>query len=135
MAIEWKKDLEIGIDEIDNQHKELFKRINDLFTACSEQRGKQEVGHTLDFLCSYVHEHFSYEEKYQKKYNYPEYPSHAKIHSDFLKKVDDLKKEYDSEGPTIGFTIKFNKTVVDWLINHIGRVDKKFGEYVKTVKK
>ncbi|MDI6617845.1 MAG: bacteriohemerythrin [Clostridiales bacterium] len=135
MSIKWTKNLEVGIEDIDNQHKELFKRIDDLFNACNAKLGKQEIGHTLDYLCDYVHTHFQNEEQYQRKYNYPEYPMHAKIHEQFLNEVNDLKSEFDKNGPTLGFIIKFNKKVVDWLINHIGKLDKKFGEFVKAQNK
>ncbi len=32
--IEWTVDLSISIEKIDNQHKELFKRVNMLLEAC-----------------------------------------------------------------------------------------------------
>lgn len=130
LAIVFTKNLEIGIKEIDDQHKELFKRVNDLFEACNKKMGKEEIGSTLNFLCSYVHKHFSDEQKYQLKYNYPEYAQHLKIHNAFLKEVDEMKKEFDENGATIGFIIKFNQKVVDWLINHIGKTDKQFGNFV-----
>ncbi len=36
MAIEWTMGLSTGVDEIDDQHKELFKRINRLLDACNQ---------------------------------------------------------------------------------------------------
>ncbi|MDQ2086355.1 hypothetical protein RBH29_07925 [Herbivorax sp. ANBcel31] len=34
--LKWRKSHEIGIEKIDNYHKELFKRIKDLLDACNE---------------------------------------------------------------------------------------------------
>jgi hemerythrin-like metal-binding domain len=135
MAVQWTEDLRVGIEQIDNQHKELFKRVNDLFTACNERRGKQEVGYTLNYLYAYVHEHFHDEQEYQKKLNYPEYQTHLKLHNDYIKDVEELKKEFERDGATLGFIIKFNKNVVDWLVNHIRVVDKRFGEFVRNQSK
>ena len=50
MAIEWTKDLETGVALIDEQHKELFDRVNKLLAASSQGRGKEEVGSLLGFL-------------------------------------------------------------------------------------
>ncbi len=40
MAVEWTEELLTGISDIDNQHKELLRRLKDLRTACHEGRGK-----------------------------------------------------------------------------------------------
>ena len=62
MAIEWTEDLATGVNKIDNQHKELFKRINNLLEACNQGRGKNEVEKVIKFLDDYVIIHFSEEE-------------------------------------------------------------------------
>lgn len=64
MAIEWTQDLSTGSDEIDNQHKELFRRINSLLDACNQGKGREEIGKTVQFLEDYVITHFSAEEEY-----------------------------------------------------------------------
>lgn len=131
MAVEWKESLAVGVKEIDDQHKELFKRVNDLFEACNQGKGKEEVGKIINFLGDYVISHFNTEEKLQQKYNYPDYPSHKKEHELFIQEFTELKKQFEAEGPTGLFVIKINKKVIDWLIQHIGRVDKALGAYLK----
>ena len=54
VAIEWTADLATGVDEIDNQHKELFQRINNLLEACNHGKGKEEVKKVISFLEDYV---------------------------------------------------------------------------------
>ena len=34
--MEWTNNLATGVPEIDNQHKEIFNRVNKLSAACSE---------------------------------------------------------------------------------------------------
>ena len=58
MAIQWNEELATGVLEIDNQHKEIFARINRLLEASSQGKGKQEVGRMIDFLGDYVISHF-----------------------------------------------------------------------------
>lgn len=69
--IEWLDQYSVGVESIDNQHKELFARINKLLDACSQGEGKKVLPEVLDFLGDYVVFHFSTEEKYMKEYLYP----------------------------------------------------------------
>jgi hemerythrin-like metal-binding protein len=88
MTIEWNDNLATGVSEIDAQHKELFKRINVLFEACSKRKGRAEVGNLLKFLEEYVVVHFGTEEKYMTMFNYPEYSSHKEEHTNFVNDSD-----------------------------------------------
>lgn len=131
MPIEWTERLRVGVEEIDNQHKELFKRINNLLDACTQGKGKDEVLNTLRFLDDYVTVHFTAEERLQQKYNYPDYVSHKAQHAEFIKNISDIKKAVEEEGAGLHLVIRTNRTVVDWLINHIGKMDKKVGALLK----
>ena len=71
MYINWDLTLDIGIDSIDNQHKELFNRLDQLLSSIDEGRSNDEVIKTLDFLEEYVVKHFNEEEEIQNKINYP----------------------------------------------------------------
>ncbi|TYQ16815.1 UNVERIFIED_CONTAM: hemerythrin [Acetivibrio alkalicellulosi] len=131
MAIEWRKSYETGIEEIDTQHKELFKRIGDLLDACSQHKGKIEVNNTIEFLGEYVITHFTEEESLQLKHSYPEYKAHKLLHDNFIVEFNKLKNRLESDGATLQFVALVNRVVVEWLINHIGNADKNFGKYVK----
>ncbi len=61
--MEWTGDLAVGINKIDEQHRELFKRINDLLLAIREQRCRAEIDKTIEFLDDYARFHFSEEEQ------------------------------------------------------------------------
>lgn len=131
MAIQWKDSLATGVQEIDNQHKELFDAINKLFDACSQGKGKEEVDKVIKFLGDYVVLHFGAEEKLQKKFSYPEYNAHKEQHEKFISDFLELKKQIDTEGANARSVILINRVVVDWLIKHIGVSDKKLGVFLK----
>ena len=42
MGMNWDNNLATGINSIDNQHKELFDRINQLLLAMKEGKAKDE---------------------------------------------------------------------------------------------
>lgn len=131
MAIYWSEDLATGVQIIDDQHKELFSRINALLDACSVGRGKEEVGKVLQFLEEYVASHFSEEETRMQQYGYPGQAYHKSQHDEFRANFADLKKTFDAEGPGVFIVIKTNRVVVDWLSAHIRRVDKALGAFLK----
>jgi len=134
MAIQWRDSYSIGIREIDDEHKKLFEAIDKLFIACSQGKGKQEVGNTLLFLEDYTKVHFSDEEKLHIKYNYPERVYHKNVHDNFLKQLVALKQQFEDEGAGVLFVSTVNKTVLDWLIQHIGNMDKAFAAYLNQQK-
>ena len=132
MAIEWTADLSTGVNEIDNQHRELFQRINDLLDACNRGKGKEEVKKVISFLEDYVVTHFSEEEKYMGRYDYPEGLSHKKRHAEFMENFLRLKTEFEAEGPGVHIVVSINRLVVDWLRNHIRKTDRALGSFLKT---
>ena len=132
MAVEWTEDLAIGVKVIDDQHKEIFRRVNGLLEACKAGKGRQAVGGMLDFLEDYVVEHFAAEENIQVHYDYPEYPAHKAMHVMFIRDVEKLKARLRDEGPTLMTVVETDRVVVDWLVKHIKKVDKELGNFLKT---
>lgn len=133
MIINWRDSLATGHELIDEQHKELFKRFNNLLAACNEGRGSEEVLKILLFLGDYVREHFAAEEKLQLKYDYPGYPAHKELHTGFTKTLRELERQAKEGGATVSLVIQTNQTLVNWLITHISGVDKELADYLHRV--
>jgi len=132
MAIVWTNELATGSEEIDNQHRELFRKINHLFEACRQGKGKEEVRRTIQFLDDYVVSHFSTEESYMKRLNYPGYAVHKAQHLAFTGNFLELKRRLEEEGPGVFLVINTNQIIVEWLVNHIRKVDKELGAFLRT---
>lgn len=131
MPISWNNNLLTGVDQIDNQHKELFHRFDSLLSACNQGKGKDEVMRLLQFLDDYIREHFEAEEQLQVKNSYPQYGEHKAQHIKFVADVDRLKKQFVNEGATLPLVIQTNQALVAWLIQHISNVDVAFARYLK----
>lgn len=131
MAYVFTKDLETGIAAIDSQHREIFEKMNSLANACAQGAGRQEIANMLDFLNNYIAKHFGDEEKMHAQYNYPERVKHKNYHENFKLTVNELIKEYRSDGATIALVGKLNSKVGMWLLTHIKREDGAFGAYLK----
>ncbi len=131
MAIEWTEDLATGVKEIDDQHKELFKRINRLLDACKRGEGREEIDKVILFLGNYVTDHFGTEERLMNRYGYPEAESHKTLHENFLKRFSELKDELYTKGERLIAVIETNQLLGDWWISHIGKVDRVLGDFLK----
>lgn len=131
MAIEWKDDLAVGVKEIDEQHKELFAKVNTLFDACNSGKGKDQIDSVIKYLQEYVVEHFGSEESLQKKYSYPGYEEHKAQHDKFIQDFLKLKEGIDKNGVTGLTIVQLNQVLVDWLIKHIRKTDKALAGFLK----
>jgi hemerythrin len=52
--MQWSESLSVGNAVIDNQHKELFDRINDLVAAIKQKTCKYKIGDVIKFLDDYI---------------------------------------------------------------------------------
>ena len=133
-VFEWDDSYLVGVDLIDDQHKELFKRINDLIKANKNNKGKEKIVETLEFLADYTEKHFSDEEELQQKYEYPHYDTHKDIHADFVQEIKDFKNDFESGNVNTAQMMKFNKRITQWLVNHVKGIDQKLGEHINQMK-
>ena len=112
-----------GVDSIDRQHVAIITIINHLSICSQEGQGKEQLKQMMKFLEGYVTTHFDDEEKYMKKYNYPHLNDHRAKHEIFKKFVHDLKIKIQTEKSSSILHIKAIKTLKEWIINHVTKVD------------
>lgn len=129
MAIEWRDDLRIGIEEIDTQHKELFRRFDDLLNACNEGKGSEEVLRLFTFLDEYVVSHFTAEERIMRLCGYRDYLYHKQQHQGFCRRIEELKRKFRDEGAGLSLVISTNMMMIQWLTNHIDKMDREIAHY------
>ncbi|OGT99968.1 MAG: hypothetical protein A2X80_05540 [Geobacteraceae bacterium GWB2_52_12] len=120
----WRDYLTTGHEMIDVQHRELFKRITRLTTACRSGKGQKEVSQLLDYLGGYIKTHFSAEEKLLMSIDSPNYQDHKAAHDTFSAVIDMLRSRYLEDGETMALTMETNYVAVDWLTRHICTMDR-----------
>jgi hemerythrin len=132
MGVTWRDSLAINVPKIDEQHKELLSRFDQLLKACEAGRGIDELRGLLSFLDEYVITHFTDEEAIQRSHNYPGYAAHRQEHAWFISKLHALKEEIASEGVAVHHVMDTNNMLLKWLINHISKVDTELGRFLNT---
>lgn len=131
MAIQWNASLTTGVDEIDNQHKELFRQVNELLDACHRGKGPEAIGEMLTFLDKYARHHFSTEENLMTRYGFPGLDAHREQHNEFMKNLAEVKHRFQTEGPGVHIVVITNRVLTGWLLTHIRKSDKVLGSFIK----
>ncbi len=128
---QWSNGFSVGIQEIDEQHKELVDLLNKLHTAIIEHHGSETSRTILDELADYTKTHFSVEESLMRVSNYPEFDAHKQNHEELIGQVVALQDKLDTGEAKITFELLHFLKV--WLTNHINEADKRFGGYFASV--
>lgn len=129
--ITWQKEYELGIEEIDNQHKKIVEIINRLLPMSLKLTDEEALKIILKELTDYADYHFGTEEKYFKLFNYPGAAGHIEIHNQYRHRIEEYKKEF-AAAKTEEVFFNLNNLLKDWWISHINGVDR---EYVPLFKK
>ena len=129
--IAWDDSISLNIGEIDNQHKQLVKIINELFDAMKDARGFDVLEDILRRLIDYTEYHFSTEERYFDQFQYIESEPHKEEHRFLIKQVNEFKKAFEEglmkrDGSDRVLTVDLWNLLKSWLIDHIQVSDQKF---------
>jgi len=130
--IEWDDKFSVLNDEIDEQHKKLILIIEKVATIVSQKNFElSKVLEVVDELDNYVDEHFSSEEALMVKYDYPYMDFQLKEHDKLRKKLEELNVFNHENDPK--FFNEMLHYLIDWLLDHILKTDKKLGLYIKSL--
>ncbi len=131
MALTWDGTLVMGIPELDEQHRELFARVDALLEAIRGGSSRQEVARTLEFLGDYVREHFEAEEALMRGAAFPGLAEHEREHAELVRDLVAPSAEHRRDGPSPSLILRVNRRVVDWLRQHIYRTDRELAVFLQ----
>jgi hemerythrin len=126
LGYQWEEKYSVGVQSIDNQHKEIFRLLGKLFEALkSGQAAKTTVG-IITELENYAVIHFHKEEFFFRQFNYTDSAEHLQEHQQFIEKVAAIKTDAKSGKLVSSFElINFLK---NWIDHHILEMDMKYRE-------
>lgn len=127
----WEKEYEIGLKQVDEEHKIMFVLINQLIKIFSNEEYKKDFHKIYATLLQYSKAHFDNEEKIMKSVYYPQYILHKNQHKEYMVKLDRFANQYLS-GESVLF--EFQRFVQRWFEGHIMVSDKKYVPYIQSVK-
>jgi len=128
--LELTDDLKTGINDIDNQHRELFKWANEV-SSDEVMADEKKLHEALDNLEKYVNYHFQAEEDAMEMYDYDGQEKHKSQHRRLMREVTELFIRSKREGTSKGLKIELQYMFADWYVLHIKEWDKPFAAFLK----
>lgn len=122
----WNKNLEIGIQQIDDQHKKLVQLLNMLACQFGHQTNTTIVNTVLNDLTEYVSYHFQTEEKIWEQYFHGDdwEATHVQEHINFVSTLSKIKNEKSAK-PLDVVIEEILLFLTHWLALHILENDKR----------
>ena len=125
----WSPAYETGHADVDEQHQQLFRMINELQEAIHHGHGRDVMGPVLQRLSAYTLEHFTTEEGLMRTTCYPGYAAHKAKHDELARQVNELLVRFSEGYLTIPATL--SRFLADWLRHHIKEEDLEFVAWLR----
>lgn len=122
----WDEKYSVGIQSIDNQHKELFNHLNNLLNALKQGQASHITAQIVAELEKYTRIHFHKEEYFFYLFNFSGSKTHIAEHQMFIQKMNKLKSELKSGN--ISSTLDLLGFLKEWIEHHVLVVDKEYSE-------
>ena len=123
--IKWSKNYLMGIDKLDEEHKELFRISDQIYNKVMERGDDAKyrlflMNETLEYMLRYFKRHAKSEEIYMREIGYAGYEFHKMLHDEFynmlLKKKADIVKRNECSKKEIAELVGDG---IGWLFEHI----------------
>lgn len=124
--ITWDEKYELGIEVIDNQHKELIaitSKLSELLTTAVQGEDiYDDIMTIISDLKDYTVYHFSYEEKIFESIGYVNADVHKSEHKKLIDEIENIDlNKVDDDQITAGKSIL--KFLITWVFKHISGSD------------
>lgn len=120
IQLEWKEEYSIGVEDIDKEHKRLFKIITKLLAFGDEEKKNQwACQEGIKYFKEHAIKHFADEEKYMRSVNYAGLETHRHLHQGFRKNtLPALEEELERTNYSPEAMEHFIGVCTGWLIGH-----------------
>ncbi|MDH5192006.1 MAG: bacteriohemerythrin [Gammaproteobacteria bacterium] len=122
--IEWKKEFETGIPDVDVEHEALIGLINSLYDSMNSDRSKDSILQFLGDIHTKTAAHFALEEKIMREEEYAHYGEHKNEHEQLLDDINDIMDEYEFNDSFDENKLK--QVLASWFSEHFKNQDALF---------
>lgn len=130
--VKWDARYEIGVGDVDEQHRMLFDIINDIWAAQVRGADRDELLDVVRRLERYTVAHFTAEGTLMSAVEYPQLDAHKVLHRQFVERVREEGAAVRAKGVVSLDLLHF---LQDWLIEHILHVDTQYATFMTVGKK
>ena len=130
MKLEWKDHYNMGIEAIDQDHKQLFKIAGRILDTVQDAHDINErtrlfvVREGVKYLRNYFEEHAVREEAYMRSIGYHDYVMHKRLHDEFQDvQLARFEQIIERGNCTRDEVLDFVGLGIGWLLEHISTAD------------
>ncbi|SCX81161.1 bacteriohemerythrin [Desulfoluna spongiiphila] len=127
--LNWTDDMLVHIDEIDDQHRNLFLLINRLIIHKRNQGRREELMDLIRVLVAFAQTHFRTEDHHMAETSYPLAMVHSKEHLKFTERIKEFATDYEKGVEDL--SDKMLSFLRVWWTTHVAGSDKKFATYLR----
>ena len=127
---DWQDRYDLGIPEIDREHRILFDLIGQFHDAHAAGHGAARLDHVFHVLHQYVTNHFEHEQALFTASRYPHAKRHLKQHEAFARDLDLLYRRYQEAGAP-RLCIDLLGMLSNWWHFHVLEEDAEFGRHLR----
>lgn len=128
MNIIWNKELETGIEIIDEQHKFIIDSLSGVKTL---KLANEERYQSLKKLQAYLATHFESEEYYMQKTNYFEFKKHKFTHDKVLADCKKILAQNSTKYSQSDIALDLINYLENWFVDHYTHEDVKLAKFLK----
>jgi len=123
--MQWKPEMSVGLEELDEDHRFLIKVINRLAENSANDSDVEAVGECLASLRNYAEFHFAREEGVMRACGYSTLSEHQDEHRAFSSQITAVTRRFEEREPGAGTVVneELLNYLKDWLTHHILVVD------------
>ena len=127
-VMQWSEKMSVGIPELDADHKQLIRVINQLATDANAAGRLGAVRQSLFALLRYAEFHFAREEKVMAACRHFGIEEHKREHRDFVDRIGELNRRFDQDPDGSAQVVNEDllQFLQDWLNHHILIEDKAY---------
>ena len=119
--LQWKPEYSVGIDSMDDEHRELIALINTTYEKLHADADVTRVEECLGEILGTISMHFALEERIMRKAAYGEYQAHKEDHENLLDRLRELMDEYYDD-PDQGAR-RLEASLSGWFEKHFASFD------------
>ena len=128
--IEWRDEYSVKVEQLDQQHKVIFKIVNRLAVLDEYNLDPMQLSEILDTLRQYTNTHFALEEELMEKAGYDHLDEHKQSHAILTKRIAQLCFDVMKKEKTVNDDLL--DLLKEWWVSHIMEEDQGYSQSLTT---
>lgn len=119
----WDEKYCVGLPEIDDEHRNLVRSVNELHAAIEARMDREEIKAFFAKVNREVSAHFEHEERLMREHQYQGYEEHRADHQRLLEDIGDIATDFADGVFDYDPDKALGRRLTEWFIDHVRKYD------------